>query len=239
MTSEFMNLILLIFTTCFRRLAVASTSNNHLDSVRLVLKDESIRAATVKYLVLKLERQTNICSWRSRKGGFIVRRKSATALSLLTVPQADPVDNSNGEQLPDGEERAEMFVQEATKYYETLEGLRKAIVNLREARISSAAIAPSSVQATLLAPGVNTEGLPGGENLHYALQESLVESEAWAALAQTIEALQTQTSLGVVDSGLSGVFGVPFDGNSLLVFGVPAPQSFLPHLGPVYLRCTL
>ncbi|QRW16448.1 hypothetical protein RhiXN_04449 [Rhizoctonia solani] len=112
---------------------------------------------------------------------------AATALSLLTVPQADPVDNSNGEQLPD----------EATKYYETLEsvqkGLRKAIVNLREARISSAAIAPSSVQATLLAPGVNTEGLPGGENLHYALQESLVESEAWAALAQTIEALQTQT----------------------------------------------
>jgi hypothetical protein len=36
------------------------------------------------------------------------------------VPQADPVDNANGEQLPDGEERAEMFVQEATKYYETL-----------------------------------------------------------------------------------------------------------------------
>ncbi|KAF8760205.1 hypothetical protein RHS01_01503 [Rhizoctonia solani] len=161
-------------------------------------------------------------------------------LFLLTT--ADPVDNSNGEQLPDGEERAEMFVQEATKYYETL-GHRS-----------------SSVQATLLAPGVNTEGLPGGENLHYALQESLVESEAWAALAQTIEALQTQTSLkmilatllsrpqgtsppntslGVVDSDLSGVFGVPFDGNSLLVFGVPAPQSFLPHLGPVYLRCTL
>jgi hypothetical protein len=45
---------------------------------------------------------------------------AATSLSLLTVPQADPVDNANGEQLPDGEERAEMFVQEATKYYETL-----------------------------------------------------------------------------------------------------------------------
>ncbi|CAE6422353.1 unnamed protein product [Rhizoctonia solani] len=123
---------------------------------------------------------------------------AATALSLLTVPQADPADGSNGEQLPDGEERAEMFVQEATKYYETLEsvqkGLRKAIVNLREARISSAAIAPSSVQATLLAPGVNTEDLPEGENLHYALQESLVESEAWAALTQTVEALQTRPS---------------------------------------------
>lgn len=45
---------------------------------------------------------------------------AATSLSLLTVPQADPVDNPNGDQLPDGEERAEMFVQEATKYYETL-----------------------------------------------------------------------------------------------------------------------
>ena len=45
---------------------------------------------------------------------------AATSLSLLTVPQADPVDNPNGEQLPDGEERAEMFVLEATKYYETL-----------------------------------------------------------------------------------------------------------------------
>ncbi|CEL63762.1 hypothetical protein RSOLAG1IB_05524 [Rhizoctonia solani AG-1 IB] len=123
---------------------------------------------------------------------------AATALSLLTVPQADPVDISSGESLPDGEERAEMFVQEATKYYETLEsvqkGLRKAIVNLREARISSAAIAPSTVQTALLAPGVNTEGLPGEENLHYSLQESLVESEAWVALAQTIETLQTQPS---------------------------------------------
>jgi hypothetical protein len=73
-------------------------------------------------------------------------------------------------------------------------GLRKAIVNLREARISSAAIAPSTVQTALLAPGVNTEGLPGEENLHYSLQESLVESEAWVALAQTIETLQTQPS---------------------------------------------
>lgn len=37
------------------------------------------------------------------------------------MPQADPADPSSGDQLPDGEERAEMFVQEATKYYETLE----------------------------------------------------------------------------------------------------------------------
>ncbi|KAF8605481.1 hypothetical protein BDV93DRAFT_521785 [Ceratobasidium sp. AG-I] len=123
---------------------------------------------------------------------------AATSLSLLTVPQADPVDNPNGEQLPDGEERAEMFVQEATKYYETLnavqKGLRKAIVNLREARISSAAIAPSNAQAALLAPGVNTETVPGDENIHYALQESLVEREAWLGLAQTLEAVQKRPS---------------------------------------------
>ncbi|KAG8721172.1 hypothetical protein FRC08_015285 [Ceratobasidium sp. 394] len=124
---------------------------------------------------------------------------AATSLSLLTVPQADPPDNTNGEQLPDGEERAEMFVQEATKYYETLnaiqKGLRKAIVNLREARISSASIAPSNVQATLLAPGVNTESIPGDDGTHYALQESLVEREAWLALAQTLESLQKRPVL--------------------------------------------
>ncbi|KAB5592105.1 Mediator complex protein [Ceratobasidium theobromae] len=123
---------------------------------------------------------------------------AATGLSLLTVPQADPADPSSGDQLPDGEERAEMFVQEATKYYETLEsiqkGLRKAIVNLREARISSAAIAPSNAQAALLAPGVNAESLAGDENLHYALQESLVEREAWLGLAQTLENIQNRSS---------------------------------------------
>lgn len=73
-------------------------------------------------------------------------------------------------------------------------GLRKAIVNLREARISSAAIVPTGAQAALLAPGVNTESLPGEENLHYALQESLVEREAWLALAQTLETLQNRPS---------------------------------------------
>ena len=73
-------------------------------------------------------------------------------------------------------------------------GLRKAIVNLREARISSAAIAPSNAQAALLAPGVNTESVPGNENIHYALQESLVEREAWLALAQTLETVQKRPS---------------------------------------------
>ncbi|QRV88103.1 hypothetical protein RhiJN_16121 [Ceratobasidium sp. AG-Ba] len=123
---------------------------------------------------------------------------AATALSLLTVPQADPPDTPSEERLPDGEERAEMFVQEATKYYETLnsvqKGLRKAIANLREARISSASIAPSA-QTALLAPGVNTEGIQGEDGSHYALQESLVERDAWLALAQTLESLPKRPTL--------------------------------------------
>lgn len=137
---------------------------------------------------------------------------SASCVSLLTIPELDPRDESqevkNGAspsseastpreqaaatarpQLPVGEERAEQFVQEATQYYETLDAiqmnLRSAMAHLRRARVAPAAITAPAPGFVPTAFGVGPEA---GLNAR-GFQETRLERDAWRGVVDALDRL--------------------------------------------------
>ncbi|OCB85597.1 hypothetical protein A7U60_g7246 [Sanghuangporus baumii] len=65
---------------------------------------------------------------------------AASSIALLTLPQTDPADSS----LPQGEERSEQFVLEASEYFEQLDqiqiDMRSSLAHIRQSRIPPSAI---------------------------------------------------------------------------------------------------
>ncbi|KDQ12763.1 hypothetical protein BOTBODRAFT_56562 [Botryobasidium botryosum FD-172 SS1] len=123
---------------------------------------------------------------------------AASSLSLMTLPRPDSEDE-NG-RLPQGEERSEMFVQEATEYFNKLDaiqlGIRKALSNLRQTRIPPSSInapPPNFVPpplgvgpATMLQNEITSAS--NDEVPKQGLQESRVERDAWIAAVQALQA---------------------------------------------------
>ena len=59
-----------------------------------------------------------------------VLQHAASSLQLLRVAQAGTEDDTGAEPLPGGEERSELFVQEATAYFQTLDASHSSWLSL-------------------------------------------------------------------------------------------------------------
>ncbi|KAF9515280.1 hypothetical protein BS47DRAFT_1381612 [Hydnum rufescens UP504] len=138
---------------------------------------------------------------------------AASSLQLLRVAHVDTDDDTGGVSLPEGEERSELFVQEATAYFQTLDALtlRRILADVRTRRITPSSINapppnfvpptfgsgplpnPSSETGTRGGPGVPDRGANTSVNFEpvgSTLQEARVERDAWRGIAETLSRMR-------------------------------------------------
>lgn len=139
---------------------------------------------------------------------------AATSISLLTLPEMD----SETEPLPKGDERSEMFVLEANKYFETLDAsilliyyapkinfpsqsihlaLRTVLAHLRHTRTSPNSIIapppnfiPPSFGVGLPMDPSAPQPKPKPEGTLRGLQETRIERDAWRSLVEALQRLK-------------------------------------------------
>ncbi|OCH90061.1 hypothetical protein OBBRIDRAFT_731540 [Obba rivulosa] len=116
---------------------------------------------------------------------------AATSMSLLTLPQTDEPDDD----LPEGGERSEQFVEKANEYFQTLDdihiAIRSSLAHIRQSRIAPSAInaPPPGVVPPSLGVGIPTaDGDPatGGRGL----QEARIELQSWRDILTSLEQLK-------------------------------------------------
>ncbi|KZT08632.1 uncharacterized protein LAESUDRAFT_648550 [Laetiporus sulphureus 93-53] len=116
---------------------------------------------------------------------------AASSISLLTLPQTDGPDDG----LPQGGERSEQFVLEASEYFERLDAIhitiRSSLAHIRQSRI-----APSAINAPppgFVPPSLGV-GLPSADEEYSkgtrGLQEERVERDAWKGIMDALKRLK-------------------------------------------------
>ncbi|KAL5495075.1 hypothetical protein ACEPAI_537 [Sanghuangporus weigelae] len=134
---------------------------------------------------------------------------AASSIALLTLPQTDPADSS----LPQGEERSEQFVLEASEYFEQLDqiqiDMRSSLAHIRQSRIPPSAIdapppnfipqpagvgTPMSSSTTENPDGVDGKKEKDVEEEDMAskrgLQEERINRDAWRGILDALTRLK-------------------------------------------------
>jgi len=116
---------------------------------------------------------------------------AASSISLLTLPQTDTPEDG----LPQGGERSEQFVLEASEYFERLDqihiGIRSSLAHIRQSRIAPSAInaPPPNFIPPSLGVGMPSETTSGGKGSR-GLQEERVERDAWVGILDALTRLK-------------------------------------------------
>ncbi|CAL1694222.1 unnamed protein product [Somion occarium] len=117
---------------------------------------------------------------------------AASSISLLTLPQTDEPEDG----LPQGGERSEQFVLEASEFFERLDSIhiaiRSSLAHIRQSRIAPSAInapPPNFIPPPL---GVGLPSNPSGptEKGNRGLQEDRIERDAWKGILNALTRLK-------------------------------------------------
>ncbi|KAI0830770.1 hypothetical protein BC628DRAFT_1416278 [Trametes gibbosa] len=113
---------------------------------------------------------------------------AASSMALLSLPQTDAPDDD----LPQGAERSEKFVDVANEYFERLDAIhiaiRSSLAHVRQSRIAPSAInapPPNFIPPPLGVglPAADSEGNARGER---GLQEERIERDAWKGILDAL-----------------------------------------------------
>ncbi|KAI0639861.1 hypothetical protein C8Q77DRAFT_1205286 [Trametes polyzona] len=113
---------------------------------------------------------------------------AASSMALLSLPQTDGPEDD----LPQGAERSEKFVDVANEYFERLDSIhiaiRSSLAHIRQSRIAPSAInapPPNFIPPPLGVglPSADADGVARGER---GLQEERVERDAWKGILDAL-----------------------------------------------------
>ncbi|KAH8094607.1 hypothetical protein BXZ70DRAFT_348114 [Cristinia sonorae] len=127
---------------------------------------------------------------------------AASSISLLTLPQTDNPEDG----LPQGGERSEQFVLEASEYFERLDqihiAIRSSLAHIRQSRIAPSAInapppnfIPPSLGVGMPSADASDTSAVGSEKGSRGLQEDRVERDAWVGVLNALTRLKEARAL--------------------------------------------
>ncbi|KAI0778640.1 hypothetical protein BD413DRAFT_113755 [Trametes elegans] len=117
---------------------------------------------------------------------------AASSIALLSLPQTD----EPGDDLPQGAERSEKFVDVANEYFERLDSIhiaiRSSLAHIRQSRIAPSAInaPPPNFVPPPLGVGLPSADAGGASRGERGLQEERVERDAWTGILDALTRLK-------------------------------------------------